>query len=59
MKESAAIKAKGVKELVCVSVNDPFVVAAWGKSHGTEGKVRAQTARVRALRAQVKALRDR
>uniref|UniRef100_A0A2P2HWC9 Peroxiredoxin-5 n=1 Tax=Hirondellea gigas TaxID=1518452 RepID=A0A2P2HWC9_9CRUS len=38
--DSDAIKAKGVKELVCVSVNDPFVMAAWGKAHGTEGKIR-------------------
>lgn len=39
MEQAGQLKSKGIQEVACVSVNDAFVMAAWGKEHGTDGKV--------------------
>lgn len=39
VEQADAIRAKGVEEIVCTAVNDPFVMRAWGEKHGVEGKV--------------------
>ncbi|MEL6317249.1 MAG: peroxiredoxin [Pseudomonadota bacterium] len=37
--QADAIRAKGVDEILCLAVNDPFVLGAWGESVGAAGKV--------------------
>ena len=33
------IMAKNIKKVICISVNDPFVMNAWGKANNAENKV--------------------
>ena len=32
-------KTKGVDQIMCISVNDPFVMDSWGKSHNVGDKI--------------------
>ncbi len=40
IEHAAALKAKGVDEIWCISVNDAFVMGAWGRDQGATGIVR-------------------
>ena len=39
VQQAAEISAKGVDRIVCVSVNDAFVMAAWGADQGVEDSI--------------------
>ncbi|MCS6996496.1 MAG: peroxiredoxin [Casimicrobiaceae bacterium] len=40
LKHYEALKAKGVDTIVCMAVNDGFVMGAWGRSLGVGDKIR-------------------
>ena len=35
VEKASDLKGKGIDEIACISVNDPFVMAAWNKSDGS------------------------
>jgi peroxiredoxin len=39
VEQAGSFKAAGVDEIWCVSVNDAFVMGAWGRDQGVQGKV--------------------
>ncbi len=39
LEQADAIKAKGIDEIVCTAVNDVFVLSAWARATGAEGKI--------------------
>ncbi|WOK37016.1 peroxiredoxin [Sphingomonas sp. C3-2] len=39
IEKEAELKAKGVDEIACTAVNDAFVMGAWSKAAGADGKV--------------------
>lgn len=40
VEHAAALKAKGIDEIWCISVNDAFVMGAWGRDQKATGVVR-------------------
>src|ERR1044071_6538982 len=39
VENASALKGKGIDTVACMAVNDVFVMDAWGKSAGAQGKV--------------------
>ena len=39
MKSTEELKKRGIKKVICISINDPFVMDAWGKAHNVENKI--------------------
>ena len=33
------LNGKNIKKVICISVNDPFVMDAWGKAHNVQNKI--------------------
>ena len=33
------LNAKNIKKVICISVNDPFVMDAWGQAHNVQNKI--------------------
>jgi len=40
IEQADALRAKGVDDIICMSVNDAFVMDSWGKDRGAGDKVR-------------------
>jgi peroxiredoxin len=36
VEKAQELKAKGIDEIACISVNDPFVMSAWGQRDGSQ-----------------------
>ena len=36
---SDQLKAKDIKRVICIAVNDPFVMDAWGRAHDVQNKI--------------------
>ena len=39
VKNAGKIKEKGIKNIFCLSVNDPYVMNAWGEANNAGGKI--------------------
>lgn len=39
LENNQALREKGVETIACVSVNDPYVMGAWARDQGVEGRI--------------------